>query len=355
MNAYFIAHGSTEIGMGHVMRSLSLAKVFRERRHNVYFFSKYKLGIDKIEEQGFKVNDIPDQSEKYKPEEYPACTGKEAIKDAEYISSQIVGTADVILVDSYNVNEKYFDIFKEKAKKLVYIDDLNAFHYPVDILINGSASAFDMGYENIQSAQLLLGLRYNLLRNEFYNIPERNVKTKIEDILITTGNSDPFHMTEQLINILKGEDAFKGLKIHAIKGSGFALDSLADIKLTDSTDILLYDKPVNMAEIMLKCDLAITAGGSTLYELFACGVPAIVFSYAENQMPQINALKKEGLLMYAGVFTDLERKKLIEHIRYMQSHYEERKKLVTCIQNKVDAKGALRVVEKIEESVILCV
>lgn len=87
----------------------------------------------------------------------------------------------------------------------------------------------------------------------------------------------------------------------------------------------------------------------------ACGVPAIVFAYAENQMPQINALKKEGLVMYAGVFSDLERKKLIEYIRYMQSHYEERKKLVICIQNKVDAKGALRAVEKIEESVILCV
>lgn len=41
----------------------------------------------------------------------------------------------------------------------------------------------------------------------------------------------------------------------------------------------------------------------------ACGVPAIVFAYAENQMPQINALKKEGLVMYAGVFSDLERKK----------------------------------------------
>lgn len=348
MNVYFVAHGNIAIGMGHVMRSLSLAKAFGERKHKVTFFSKYELGIEEIEEQGFEVNCIPVRPEKHRAEEYFFHPEKEILKEAEYISSKIAEIADAIFVDSYNVNEKYFDILREKTKQIVYIDDLNAFYYPVDILINGSASAFEMGYENIQSAKLFLGLQYNLLRKEFYNIPERNVKTRVEDILITTGNSDPFHMTEQLINILKEEYAFKDLKIHVIKGSGFASDSLADIGLKEDSGILLYDRPANIAEIMLKCDLAITAGGSTLYELFACGVPPIVFAYAENQMPQINALEKEGLLMYVGVFSDLKREKLIEHIRYMQSHYEERKELVSHIQNKVDAKGALRVVEGME-------
>lgn len=350
MEVYFITHGSTEIGMGHVMRSLSLATAFGERKHKVCFFSKYHLGIAKIKEQGFKVNCIPAWPEKCITEEHFFEKDEEILKDAEYISSNIVGIADVILVDSYNVNERFFNILKEKARKLIYIDDLNAFYYPVDVIINGSASAFNMGYENVQTAKLLLGLQYNLLRKEFYNIPVRNLKPKIEDILITTGNSDPFHMTEQLINLLKEEDTFKDLKIHVIKGSGFTLDSLACIDQINDSGIILHNKPANMAEIMLRCDLAITAGGSTLYELFACGVPAIVFAYAENQMPQIKALEKESLLTYIGNYQDLNNKMLKESIRYMQLHYEERKKLVMLIQNMVDAKGALRVVEEVENT-----
>ena len=41
MNVYFVVHGSAHIGMGHVMRSLSLAEAFRECGHQVVFFSKY--------------------------------------------------------------------------------------------------------------------------------------------------------------------------------------------------------------------------------------------------------------------------------------------------------------------------
>lgn len=350
MEVYFITHGSAEIGMGHVMRSLSLATAFCARKHKVCFFSKYQLGISKIKEQGFKVNCIPALSEKCITEEYYFEKDEEILKDAKYISNNIVGIADAVLVDSYNVNEMFFNILKEKTRKLVYIDDLNAFYYPVDILINGSASAFDMGYENIQSAQLLLGLRYNLLRKEFYHIPVRNVNLKIENILITTGNSDPYHMTERVVNILKGINAFSGLKLHVIIGSGFTSNALFEIDQTINSGILLYENPVNMAEIMLGCDLAITAGGSTLYELFACGVPAIVFAYAENQMPQIKALEKESLLTYIGNYQDLDRRMLKESIRYMQLHYEERKKLVMRIQNTVDAKGALRVVEELENT-----
>ena len=46
-----------------------------------------------------------------------------------------------------------------------------------------------------------------------------------------------------------------------------------------------------MAKLMLQCDLAVTAGGTTVYELCALGVPFVCFSYAENQ---------EALTEYAG-------------------------------------------------------
>jgi len=52
-----------------------------------------------------------------------------------------------------------------------------------------------------------------------------------------------------------------------------------------------------MSEIMLKCDVAVTAGGSTMYELAACGIPMVTFIYADNQRPAVEMLEQEGYIV----------------------------------------------------------
>ncbi len=349
MKVSFIVHGSASIGMGHIIRSLSLAEAFRESGHEVDFFSKYKLGIELIQRKGFEVECIPDQSGETKIDKFFYGNIKEALQDAEYICCQIKGVTDVLVVDSYNVNADFFTVLKEKTKCLVYVDDLNAFLYPVDIIINGSASAPYMGYEKIQNAKLFLGLPYNLIRKEFRAVPARNICEKVTEILITTGNSDPCHMTEKILDILKCSELFKDLSFHVIIGSGFETESLSMLDIVNEQSIHLHYKPENILEIMMKCDLAITAGGSTLYELAACGVPAIVFAYAENQIPQIKAMEEEKLLKYVGFYQTIDKINLLESISAMQEQYVFRKRLVEKLQLLVDAKGALRVVKEIEE------
>lgn len=348
MRVIFVVHGSKKIGMGHIMRSLSLAEAFRERGHYVSFFSKYSLGIKKIKEYGFEIENTIFCLEEGKTENFCYGETKEAVQDAEYIYDHTRELYDIIIVDSYNVSKEFFLILKKVTRKLVYIDDLNAFEYPVDILINGSAAAFGINYEQIQKAQLLLGLSYNLIRKEFRGLPEKSVKNEVEDVLITTGNSDPFHMTEKIIDILRTKKFWKNITIHVIMGSGFESVALKEFASKDEK-ICLHEEPFNMQKIMLKCDLAITAGGSTIYELASCGVPAIVFAYADNQIPQIMALEKEGLLQYIGTYQNLDQCKMIQCIQSFYKNYNKRKELAEKLQLLVDAKGTLRIVKEIEK------
>ncbi|MCR5796546.1 MAG: hypothetical protein K6G63_01315 [Eubacterium sp.] len=44
---------------------------------------------------------------------------------------------------------------------------------------------------------------------------------------------------------------------------------------------------------MQKCDIAISAAGSTLYELCACGVPTITYTTADNQIKAEKFLAKK--------------------------------------------------------------
>lgn len=322
-----IAHGNMEIGMGHVMRSLSLAEAFRSRGHAVSFFSKYAPGIEAVKNRNFDVLDWE--------------------KAVEWQNTGNF-SPDVIVIDSYEVSKNLFEALKKYTRCLVYIDDLNAFAYPVDVIVNGTASALSMDYKKLQAAKLLLGLSYNLLRKEFFNAPKRKINRKIKDILITTGNSDPYHMTEKILQIFMKEENYIGITYHAIVGSGFESSIWENQKIMARPDICLYKNPDKMSEIMLNCDLAVTAGGSTLYELAACGVPSVVFAYAENQMPQITAMEQGKLIRYIGGYTYVKKENLINEIQYFQEHFEIRRELVKKLQELVDAQGAFRVVKEIE-------
>ncbi len=349
MNVYFVVHGSAHIGMGHVMRSLSLAEAFRECGHQVVFFSKYEPGIARIRKSGFPVRIIPGFGEKKKVKGFFYGNPEEALQDAQYIQKQLSKAADIIIVDSYNVTPEFFRTLKKASRYLVYIDDLNAFSYPVDFLINGSAAAMDMGYEKTQSAQLLLGLSYNLIRKEFRDLPPRQSKEKITDILLTTGNSDPCHMTEMFRDIFASENIFRNINFHVIIGSGFEPGNLKDLNTWADLTVYFYEQPERVSMIMQKCDLAITAGGSTLYELAACGVPAIAFAYAENQIPQILALEKRELLYYIGIYQNIDKMKTLQYLKIMKENYDFRKVLTKKLQTLVDANGSIRIVKKLEQ------
>ncbi|NJD03366.1 MAG: UDP-2,4-diacetamido-2,4,6-trideoxy-beta-L-altropyranose hydrolase, partial [Ruminiclostridium sp.] len=57
--------GNEQIGMGHVMRCLSLAAELAEQGVNVTFFSRFREGIKKIRSLGFKTIEMTvDDSDK---------------------------------------------------------------------------------------------------------------------------------------------------------------------------------------------------------------------------------------------------------------------------------------------------
>lgn len=60
---------------------------------------------------------------------------------------------------------------------------------------------------------------------------------------------------------------------------------------SEQNNVVLHCDVKDMAGLMTACQLAVTAGGTTIYELSVLGVPFVCFSYAENQ---------EGLTEWLG-------------------------------------------------------
>lgn len=343
------ADGSANIGMGHIMRCLSLAKGLRSAGYNIYFISKYEDGIAMVEKEGFKVIQLGEYHFYGHGKGFFYGDESELFKEAAEVMNSIRQySIDLLIIDSYNVTKEYFLDLKPHTKKLGYIDDVNRFVYPVDILINGNIMGEIFHYEKYYEDEvILLGLKYNLIRSEFRGLPQRKVNKEVKDIMITVGGADPYDLSTRLAGAVLSDEELKGLKINIIVGSGFNNKEKLKMLSKDNKKIILHENVSKMSEIMLNCDIAISAGGSTLYELCACGTPTLAVIVADNQKDIVKALSDGGYIESLGWYNELSQDKLANKIKSLCNDYNKRKSTAEKMQKLVDGEGVKRIVENI--------
>ncbi|RXI45897.1 UDP-2,4-diacetamido-2,4,6-trideoxy-beta-L-altropyranose hydrolase [Clostridium tetani] len=304
------ADGGNKIGMGHIMRTLVLAKelaktnnVFYVCRMDNTFPSKYKQGIEKVKLEGFNVITIDENN---------------TLNQLKSIS------ADCLITDSYDVNEDYFNKTKKLFKVTGYVDDVNLYNFNVDFIINQNIGAEEFSYKVNKDTKLFLGTSYIMLREEFRKVPKRRVNKNVENVMITVGGSDSNGITNIICDYVKDFE----FKFHVVVGPSFNEENIERlIKLKNlKNNIILYFN-ANMIEIMNKCDIAISACGSTLYELAASSIPTIGIIIANNQKIVAGKMHEKGLIYNLGWFTVLTKDKILDNIKEI-SKLDNRKRMI---------------------------
>ena len=291
------ADGGSQIGMGHIMRTLVLAKELAKKNEVFYvckvdnpLSSKYKYGIDKIKEEGFSLI---------------------TINEDNFIKKLCEINADCLITDSYDVNEDYFNITKKYFKTTLYIDDMNLYYFNVDFIINQNIGSEELVYRVNPNTKLFLGTNYIMLREEFRNFQGKDINKKISDVMITLGGADPNGITNTICDYIKDLE----LKFHIVVGSSFKEENIEKlVNLNNLKDNLNLYFSANMIEIMNKCDIAISACGSTLYELAACNVPTLGLIIADNQEDIAYKMDKKGLIYNLGWYYNLKKDIIINNI-----------------------------------------
>lgn len=330
--------GSPNIGMGHIMRCLTLAKIFKKNDYKVYFISRYKLGIDRIKEEGFEVLKIKGDEE-FSSNEF-SCENFLILDEEVKQLIDIVKEYNIkkLIIDSYNVTEEYFFNIKEAVEKLIYIDDLNKFIYPVDVLLNGNITSEYMDYKKYSEDEImLLGTNYNIIREEYRNLPDKEIRKEVKEIMITTGSSDPHNMTSKILHMIISDNQINTLTVNVVVGSGFNnKDELAEMS-KKYENISLYYNPSKMSEIMLKSDVAISAGGSTLYELCACGTPTLAFIYVDNQEFLVKKMNELSYIKSLGWYDKLNSQILNNEIKKIIYNNKLRRDISKTQRNLINA------------------
>lgn len=346
----FVVHGGSLIGMGHIIRSMALAHSFVSEEFDVTYISKFDQGIHELNKNGYPVipiNTILDTTKN----KFEYINTEELENEKREIKKILADERpDVIVVDSYNVDNGFFYMLKTFTTCLVYIDDLNMFHYSVDILVNGTIYANTIKYtKTLPNQQFLLGTKYNLIRDEFINISHsyKCTDSSAQNVLITVGGSDPYHMTEKIILLVMEQKQFEEINYYVVIGNAFKnRNNIEDIAKKYSNIRIYYDPP-NMANVISQCDFAISAGGCTMYELAICGIPALIFAYAENQLMQISFFEKMDTIRFVGMYHDIDKEDFLYKYQNAVNDPIWRKESSLKLCKLVDGKGSERIVKKV--------
>ena len=273
----------------------------------------------------------------------------------------------VIFIDSYFVTKTYFSSLKEFAH-VAYMDDLRAFDYNVDLVVNydvippAMETEYKQAYTN--AAITLLGAEYTPLRSQFQN-QKIALRNEIKNLLITTGGSDPYDFVPTLVSYflsLKSDTEifddskkiFKNFEIHVVVGKLFKDTKTLEELAKQNSSLHLHYNVSDMASLMKQCDYAVSAAGTTLYELCALGIPAISISMADNQIPMAETFADVDAVPYAGdirVSTTLELeiilRRIFDYLVTLQENmdnYVKQQKNMHCL---VDGNGAIKIAKEL--------
>ena len=309
LTVIFRTDASLEIGIGHVMRCLTLASGLLEKGASVSFLCREHDGnlIDLIRSHGFAVHSLPSVSQRDYTEEnqsdpsHAAWLGCNWQVDVAQCNAVLNEPVDWIIVDHYALDYRWERAMRDKCRQLMCIDDLADRRHECDVLLDQSYGRKKKDYRKLVLSQtkLLIGPQYALLRPEFLHwrassLTRRNTPT-LNHLLITMGGVDIGNMT---CNILHSIEKFvwKDLeKITVVLGPQApwiaAVEELG-ASMTVATSVLSNVK--NMAELMTASDLIIGAGGATTWERCSLGIPSVVIPIAKNQVEMSYQLQKHG-------------------------------------------------------------
>jgi UDP-2,4-diacetamido-2,4,6-trideoxy-beta-L-altropyranose hydrolase len=333
------ADASVEIGTGHVMRCLALAQAWQDAGGTAEFAMAESTPAILGRVAGFRVSSV----------QAAAGSTEDAGSTTEIARAN---RAEWIVADGYLFGRDYQHRIKDAGLKLLCVDDnAEAGSFFADVVLNQNLHARESLYrERKPGARLLLGPKYALLRREFkaWQGWRREIPAEARRVLVTMGGSDALNLSEpviraiQLLNIPELETTV------VAGGSNPHTPSLQMLAEESEGRLRLAVDANNMPDLMAWADIAVSAAGSTCWEMCRLGLPAILIDVAENQRPIAEGLTRLGISIYSGSADGISVEKVAADIESLLLSSECRSAMSRRGRELVDGEGSCRVVSELQ-------
>jgi UDP-2,4-diacetamido-2,4,6-trideoxy-beta-L-altropyranose hydrolase len=340
MNLLLRTDASIAIGTGHVMRCLALAQAWQDTGGRAIFAM---------------AGTTPTVSERLRSESCEVrvtSTEAGALEDSRQTAALArEQRAEWVVVDGYQFGADYQQVLKSAGLKVLFMDDYgHSEHYSCDLVVNPNVSAGEALYPSREPyTRLLLGTRYCMLRREFnvWRQWQREVPRVARQVLVTMGGSDPENVTGRVLEALssdKNGSRFEDLETTVvIGGSNPHFESLERRAARGGGKVTVRRDTTQMAQLMSAADVAISAAGSTCWELCLLGLPSLLVDVAANQTALAQELDRRGCAIHLGSSRDVSVETIADQLESLIRSEDVRRSLSRTSRALVDGNGARRV------------
>jgi UDP-2,4-diacetamido-2,4,6-trideoxy-beta-L-altropyranose hydrolase len=345
---YIRADATTQIGTGHIMRCIALAQAWQDQGGQVTFLTHCTSEPlrHRILAEGFEIVPIahphPDPSDLKQMLDFLKLHAPCSILHA---------AKPWLVLDGYHFTPDYQKAIRDAGIRLLIIDDMNHLpHYHADILLNQNIHAPGLQYHRDPDTTLLLGTQYVLLRREFlkYRNFKRQIPEKAKNILVTMGGSDPDNVTLKVIEAIKLlNDPTLDVKI-IIGPSNPHKQVLLD-SMRHAPCAMRCISNAAMPALIAWADLAITAGGSTCWELAFMALPMLNVILANNQRGIAEGLERVSVGCNMGFSASLSEDMLLKTLSEIVSDQEKRTNMSRNGKQVADGAGTIKIIERMKE------
>lgn len=350
MNIAFRVDACAASGTGHLMRCLTLADALKQHGSRVRFVSRRMLGYLKElltarghefqQLESHRSTDVADELQHSSwlgvSQSTDALDTKRALADWSY---------DWLVVDHYALDYRWESAMREVAKKVLVIDDLADRQHDCDILLDQNFYK-DMAtrYQNRvpPSCRVLAGPRFALLRDEFL-VARESVEPRsssVGRVLISFGGVDAENYTVRAMDALS-ELSIPNVKVDVVIGAKHQFKEHIESEC-NKRGFTCYVQTSEMARLMSAADLAIGAGGASIWERCSLALPTFAICAAENQKRQIADAAAE-CWVYAPQLHTVEVATLKRHLLALIENPQLMHFISTNCMLAVDGRGVSRV------------
>ena len=273
---FFRVDSSYALASGHLVRCYRLAKIFSKKYQIIFITNKFDGNFNFIIKDFRKIY-LNDKSSSL------INTNKDSKKVIEIIKK--FAGEKIILVDHYDLDFKWHKNVSKHVNKLICINDYLKKNY-CDYLINETYFPNKISQKCLKkNTKIFSGPKYAMI--DCVKIK----KFKANGIFIFFGSVDEKNVTLRLIKNLK---KITDKRIFIIVGK--RNKNKNKILAIKKKNFLFIDKYTNLNVYLRKCNTAIIAGGSIVWETLYNKLNTIVIPTARNQHSNIKNLEKDKII-----------------------------------------------------------
>jgi UDP-2,4-diacetamido-2,4,6-trideoxy-beta-L-altropyranose hydrolase len=330
------ADASSQMGTGHLTRCLALAQAWQAEGGEATLLSCCESPALRRRVMGEGARFVP------LPTVHPDPT------DWQTTAQLIMRLRpDWLVIDGYHFGPDYQKAARAAGVRVLVIDDLaHGPEYHADILLNQNLDAKKLHYRCDVDTQLLLGMRYVMLRREFLSSRghRRRIATVGRRLLVTMGGSDPGNATAKVIRALDATH-IPGLEAVIVAGANNTHHTQLLRMAKAHRPWLRIERNVqNMSGLMAWADIALTTAGGTVWELLFMGCPTMSFTRMPAQEVDYRHLEQRGGIRCLGNESAAKPGDVAAAVRDLAHSAAIRRRMSALGRRLVDGQGATRVV-----------